>query len=78
MKNSNKNLMFLKDLHKYQYFTGYQALPGNTGPEALPLIFMAACEAEPLNIGSQAEPRNQFKNFDIFVGTGHCRVLAVA
>jgi len=29
-------------------------------------------------IGSQAEPRNQFKNFDIFVGTRHCRVLAVA
>jgi len=29
-------------------------------------------------IGSQAQPRNQFKNFDIFVGTRHCRVLAVA
>jgi hypothetical protein len=29
-------------------------------------------------IGSQAEPRNPFKNFDIFVGTRQCRVLGVA
>jgi len=28
---------------------------------------MAACEAEPLDIGSQAEPRNQFNQFNILV-----------
>ena len=37
----------------------YQDLPGNADPEALPRIFMEPREAEPLAIGSQAEPRNQ-------------------
>ena len=37
-------------------FTRYQALPGNADPEALPPISIKACEAEPLDIGSQAEP----------------------
>ena len=39
--------------------TRYQALPGNAYPEALPLFFIKENEAEPLDIGSQAEPRNQ-------------------
>jgi hypothetical protein len=39
--------------------TRYQALPGNADPEALPLIFFPKSEAEPLNIGSQAESGNQ-------------------
>jgi hypothetical protein len=39
--------------------TCYQALPGNTGPEALPPIFPSPREAEPLDIGYQAEPGNQ-------------------
>jgi len=38
-------------------FTRYQAEPGNADAEALPPIFPN--EAEPLDIGSQAEPRNQ-------------------
>jgi len=36
--------------------TRYQAEPGNADPEALPPIFIKACDAEPLDIGSQAEP----------------------
>ncbi|WP_193970785.1 hypothetical protein [Microcoleus sp. LEGE 07076] len=42
-------------------FTRSQALPGNADPEALPPIFLLASEAEPLDIGSQAEPVNQLK-----------------
>jgi hypothetical protein len=38
--------------------TRYQALPGSADPEALPPSIFPA-EAEPLDIGSQAEPRNQ-------------------
>lgn len=39
--------------------TRYQALPGYADPEALPPISIKACEAEPLDIGFQAEPGNQ-------------------
>ncbi len=38
--------------------TRYQALPDNADRSALPPI-VPASEAEPLDIGSQAEPRNQ-------------------
>jgi hypothetical protein len=36
--------------------TRYQAEPGNADPEALPPISIKACDAEPLDIGFQAEP----------------------
>jgi len=36
--------------------TRYQALPGKAYPEALPPISIKASKAEPLDIGSQAEP----------------------
>jgi len=36
-----------------------QALPGNADPEAQPPIFPSLFEAEPLDIGSQAEHGNQ-------------------
>jgi hypothetical protein len=40
--------------------TCYQAGPGNADPEALPSNgFNSAIEAQPLDIGSQAEPGNQ-------------------
>ncbi|MEG4841473.1 hypothetical protein, partial [Microcoleus sp. B9-D4] len=51
-----------------QRFTRYQALPGNTYHEALPRIWMKACEALPLDMGSQAEPRNQLNKHRNSVG----------
>ena len=42
--------------------TRYQALPGSADPEALPPSIFPA-EAEPLDIGSQAEPRNQLISY---------------
>jgi hypothetical protein len=53
--------------------TRSQALPGNADPEALPPIFLlaTASEAEPLDIGSQAEPGNQLT----LCGTGILSVL---
>jgi hypothetical protein len=41
------------------FVTRYQALPGNVDPEALPPNFIKACEAEPLDIRSQALPGNE-------------------
>ena len=46
-------------------FTRYLVLPGNADPEALPPFF--AAEAEPLDIGSQAEPGNQLNSVDFSV-----------
>ncbi len=54
--------------------TRSQALPGNADPEALPRLQWRAakCEAEPLDIGSQAEPGNQLTAVS---PNRHCRVL---
>jgi hypothetical protein len=51
--------------------TRYQALPGNADQEALPRIFMEANEAEPLDIGTQAEPGNQLIKLS-FVEQARC------
>jgi hypothetical protein len=55
---------------KPRTFTRYQAEPGNANGSALPPLFLLSCEPQPLDIGSQAEPRNQLnqlkeiKNYD--------------
>ena len=46
-------------INGFNWSTRYQAEPGNADPEALPPISIKACEAEPLDIGSQALPGNQ-------------------
>ncbi len=48
--------------------TRYQALPGNADREALPPILFNTCEAEPLDMGSQAEPGNQFTRYQALPG----------
>ncbi len=54
-----------QDAHPTIKSTRSQALPGNADPEALPPILLlgTASEAEPLDIGSQAEPGNQLHRF---------------
>jgi hypothetical protein len=49
----------LQNLNLPTQVTRSQALLGNADPDALPLFLLLASEAEPLGIGSQAEPLNQ-------------------
>ncbi|TAD97642.1 MAG: hypothetical protein EAZ78_03015 [Oscillatoriales cyanobacterium] len=56
----------------FELITRYQALPGNADLEALPPMFLSFVplfllfdEAEPLDIGSQAEPGNQLNQLII-------------
>jgi len=51
-------LVYLINLQSAVY-TRYQAEPGNADPEEEPPIFPFSREAEPLDIGERAEPRNQ-------------------
>ena len=57
-----------KQCRQFNAFTRYQAEPGNTYREALPRIWMKPCEAKPLDMGSQAEPRNQLNKHRNSVG----------